>query len=243
MTGAAPVPVPPPRPVVTNTMSAPSSASISLSVSSSAACRPTFGSAPAPSPLVSLRADLQLVRRGVELERLQVGVGDDELDAVEAGRDHAVDGVAAAAADADHLDAGAGAVLRLTRASAAAGSRRRWSCVEDQPFRALLPRSTRGFNPSEKFLEERAQPSGDSARTRRPHRPRRLARLVAMRVHHQPDCAWQTRGCSRDPPARRHRRGCRAGPAGRKSARRFPRHPSSIAPPPVSTIPEFSDFS
>ena len=53
MTGAAPVPVPPPRPVVTKTMSAPSSASISFSVSSSAACRPTFGSAPAPSPLVS----------------------------------------------------------------------------------------------------------------------------------------------------------------------------------------------
>ena len=54
MTGAAPVPVPPPRPVVTNTMSAPSRASISLSVSSSAACRPTLGSAPAPSPFVSL---------------------------------------------------------------------------------------------------------------------------------------------------------------------------------------------
>ena len=54
MTGAAPVPVPPPRPVVTKTMSAPSSASISFSVSSSAAWRPTLGSAPAPSPLVSL---------------------------------------------------------------------------------------------------------------------------------------------------------------------------------------------
>ena len=54
ITGAAPVPVPPPRPAVTKTMSAPSSTSISLSVSSSAACRPTFGSAPAPSPLVSL---------------------------------------------------------------------------------------------------------------------------------------------------------------------------------------------
>ena len=53
MTGAAPVPVPPPIPVVTNTMSAPSRLSISLSVSSSAAWRPTFGSAPAPSPLVS----------------------------------------------------------------------------------------------------------------------------------------------------------------------------------------------
>jgi hypothetical protein len=48
------VPVPPPSPVVTKTMSAPSSASMSFSVSSSAAWRPTFGSAPAPSPFVSL---------------------------------------------------------------------------------------------------------------------------------------------------------------------------------------------
>ena len=54
ITGAAPVPVPPPSPVVTNTMSAPSSAWMIFSVSSSAACRPTFGSAPAPSPFVSL---------------------------------------------------------------------------------------------------------------------------------------------------------------------------------------------
>ena len=51
-TGAAPVPVPPPRPAVTNTMSAPSSRSMIFSVSSSAACRPTAGSEPAPSPLV-----------------------------------------------------------------------------------------------------------------------------------------------------------------------------------------------
>ena len=107
MTGAAPVPVPPPRPVVTNTMSAPSSASISLSVSSSAACRPTFGIGAGAEPLRQLAADLDLVRRGVELQRLQVGVGDDELDAVESGLHHAVDGIAAAAADAHHLDAGA----------------------------------------------------------------------------------------------------------------------------------------
>ena len=54
MTGAAPVPVPPPSPVVTKIMSAPSSAWMIFSVSSSAAWRPTFGSAPAPSPFVSL---------------------------------------------------------------------------------------------------------------------------------------------------------------------------------------------
>ena len=53
ITGAAPVPVPPPRPVVTKIMSAPDSALMIMSMSSSAACRPMFGSAPAPRPLVS----------------------------------------------------------------------------------------------------------------------------------------------------------------------------------------------
>ena len=51
-----------------------------------------------------LDAELQLDGRLRELERLAVGVGDDELDAFDAGADHAVDGVAAAAADADDLD-------------------------------------------------------------------------------------------------------------------------------------------
>ena len=111
MTGAAPVPVPPPRPVVTKIMSAPSSAWMIFSVSSSAAERPTFGSAPAPSPFVSLPPICSLTGAALLLQRLQVGVGDDELDAVEAGLHHAVDGVAAAAADADHLDARAGAAL------------------------------------------------------------------------------------------------------------------------------------
>ena len=111
ITGAAPVPVPPPSPVVTKIMSAPSSAWMIFSVSSSAAERPTFGSAPAPSPLVSLLPICSLTGAALMLQRLQVGVGDDELDAVEAGAHHPVDGVAAAAADADHLDAGAGDAL------------------------------------------------------------------------------------------------------------------------------------
>jgi hypothetical protein len=66
MTGAAPVPVPPPRPVVTNTMSAPDSAWIRLSVSSSAAWRPTVGSAPAQSPLVSFAPIWILIGAGFE---------------------------------------------------------------------------------------------------------------------------------------------------------------------------------
>ena len=52
-TGAPPVPVPPPSPAVTKTMSAPLSTSSISSRWSSAACAPTSGFAPAPSPRVS----------------------------------------------------------------------------------------------------------------------------------------------------------------------------------------------
>ena len=45
------------------------------------------------------------------MQRLQIGVRDDELDALEAALHHARDGVAAAAADANDLDASAGAAL------------------------------------------------------------------------------------------------------------------------------------
>ena len=106
MIGAAPVPVPPPSPAVTKTMSAPSSASMILSESSSAALRPTSGLAPAPKPVGQLHAELDLHRRAGEVQRLQIGVGDDELDAFHSGLNHAVDGVGAAAAHADHLDVG-----------------------------------------------------------------------------------------------------------------------------------------
>ena len=37
-------------------------------------------------------------------ERLRVGVGDDEIDPLQSGRDHVVDGIAAGAADAEHRD-------------------------------------------------------------------------------------------------------------------------------------------
>ena len=49
-------------------------------------------------------ADLQLDGRLRELQRLQVGVRGDELDAFDLGADHAVDGVASSAAHADHFD-------------------------------------------------------------------------------------------------------------------------------------------
>ncbi len=78
-------------------------------MSSSAAARPTFGSAPAPEPFVSCAPICILTGAALFEQRLLVGVGDDELDVAESGLHHAVDGVAAAAADADDLDAGAGA--------------------------------------------------------------------------------------------------------------------------------------
>ena len=153
ITGAAPVPVPPPRPVVTKIMSAPDSAWMIVSVSSSAACRPMFGIGAGAEALRQLVADLHLDAGLVVVERLHVGVGDDELDAAEADVHHAVDGVAAAAADADHLDLRAAPRLR-DRASAAAcsslvaiGIR---SCLIVEP-------------PLEEFLENPAQPSGHAA--------------------------------------------------------------------------------
>src|SRR5262249_33771742 len=51
-----------------------------------------------------LRADVDLHVGVAHEQRLRVGVHGDELDAGEAGVDHAVDGVRAAAADADDLD-------------------------------------------------------------------------------------------------------------------------------------------
>ena len=106
ITGAAPVPVPPPRPAVTNTMSAPVSRSRMRSRSSSAASRPRSGFAPQPRPRVMVGAELDPERRQAVLEGLGVGVRGAELHPGEPGADHRVERVAAAAADADHLDAG-----------------------------------------------------------------------------------------------------------------------------------------
>ena len=63
-----------------------------------------FGIGARAEAVGELDAELDLDRRVRELERLQIGVGDHELDAFEVRLDHAVDGVAAAAADADDLD-------------------------------------------------------------------------------------------------------------------------------------------
>ena len=63
-----------------------------------------FGSAPEPSPLRQLAADVDL-RLGVrDLQLLHVGVHRDELHLVDPGVDHPVDGVQPRTADADDLD-------------------------------------------------------------------------------------------------------------------------------------------
>ena len=74
------------------------------SIVSSAAARPISGREPAPRPWVILSPSW-IRRSAVEVvERLRIGVGDDEIDALDVGVHHVGDGVAARAADADHAD-------------------------------------------------------------------------------------------------------------------------------------------
>ena len=65
---------------------------------------PDLGVRAGAEPARELVADLQLDVGVAHLQRLGVGVDRDELDALQARVDHAVDGVGAAAADADDLD-------------------------------------------------------------------------------------------------------------------------------------------
>ena len=74
-------------------------------MASSAAARPTSGCEPAPSPSVTCDAHLHDALGLGHGQRLRVGVGDDEVDALQARRDHVVDRVAAGAADAEHGNA------------------------------------------------------------------------------------------------------------------------------------------
>jgi hypothetical protein len=87
-------------------MSAPLRTSSISSRWSSAACAPTLGWAPAPEPAGELATDVELDVGVAHEQGLGVGVDRDELDALEAHLDHAVDGVDATASDADHLDDG-----------------------------------------------------------------------------------------------------------------------------------------
>jgi hypothetical protein len=57
-----------------------------------------------PQPLGDIRAHLQGDRHGAGLQRLRVGVGADEIHALDVGAQHVLHRVAAAAAHADDLD-------------------------------------------------------------------------------------------------------------------------------------------
>ena len=59
---------------------------------------------PRAKTLGQLLADLDLDLRMVLLERLDIGIDDDELDTAEAGRHHPVDSIATATADANYFD-------------------------------------------------------------------------------------------------------------------------------------------
>ena len=73
---------------------------------SSAAPRADLGVGAGAEPAGQLLADVELELGVAHQQRLGVGVDGDELDALQPGVDHAVDGVDATPADADHLDHG-----------------------------------------------------------------------------------------------------------------------------------------
>ena len=104
MTGAAPVPVPPPMPAVMNTMLAPSSCCEDLLQRLFGGGAADLGPRAGAEALGDGDAELDAAVGERLRQRLRVGVGDDELDALQVGADHVVDGVAAGAADADDGD-------------------------------------------------------------------------------------------------------------------------------------------
>ena len=113
---------------------------------------------------------MQFDGRGIALERLQVGIGDDELDTVEPRSDHAVDGVAAAAADANHLDPRARVRLLVEAEAKAArllvladvGASWNVVVIGHVSRSCMCGAETRtGSHPrSEKFPEQATQPAG-----------------------------------------------------------------------------------
>ena len=153
--GAPPVPVPPPSPAVTKIMSAPFSASFSSSRLSGRGRAADVRVGAGAEPARRLRADVDLHVGVAHQERLRVGVHRDELDAGQARVDHPVDGVRAAAADADDLDHGevvAGAVSHLDVA-------RPQAVVEGGAVELLLPSAEYGRFPALSTRNCRSRPS------------------------------------------------------------------------------------
>ena len=142
--GAPPVPVPPPSPAVTKIMSAPFSASFSSSRLSIAASWPTAGSAPAPRPRVAF-APMWIFTSASHIRSACASVFTATNSTPgEAGVDHAVDGVRAAAADADDLDHGEVVPGTISHLNVA----RPQALVQAGAVERLLPRQSTGRFPA-----------------------------------------------------------------------------------------------
>ena len=74
---------------------------------------PDIGARPGPEPAGDADPELDLARRGRLLQRLRVGVADDEFASDQVGPDHVVDGIPAGAADPDDGNARLKLVLVL----------------------------------------------------------------------------------------------------------------------------------
>ena len=164
--------------------------------------------------LRQLAADLQLHRRRAGAQRLEIGVRHDELDAVESNLDHAVDGVAAAAADTDDFDTRAGALF----------------FVEPQPQRcdgsSVVGIVTHPCLPLEEFALKNSLNNPRSRPATRTNAPAPTgARAdsptsVPVAVQHQPDAGRERRAVDVIGQAADAARAAAPDRAGRKSARR-----------------------
>ena len=115
ITGAAPVPVPPPMPAVMNTMCAPSRWRAQFVGGFLRRRLADLRLRAGAEALRDVRAQLDAPIRAAVHKLLRVGVGDDELHALQIRRDHVVDRIGAAAADTDDGDARAEVGVRGLR--------------------------------------------------------------------------------------------------------------------------------
>ena len=110
ITGAAPVPVPPPMPAVTKHHMRAGEMIADLVDHLFGGGAADIGLRAGAEAFGHLHAHLHDALGFRHRERLSVGIGDHEIDALQAGGDHIVDGIAAGAADTEHGNAG----LKLT---------------------------------------------------------------------------------------------------------------------------------
>ena len=187
MTGAEPVPVPPPIPAVTKTISASPSTSRRRSSSSSAALRPISGLPPVPRPRVNCCPICMPQRRVVVLQRLRIGVDRDEIDVAQSRRDHVINGVAAAAARADHLDPCA----RIRHFQPTQSFR-----ILLHPHLGELPRSSSMLQPSCAIVQKKSLTQSVTRVRSQPQRPYRASPLLMAAAVRRHAAAARPRSCT-----------------------------------------------